>query len=821
MVTRTGTTGGTYSSTAGLTINASSGDITLGTSTAGTYTVTYTVAAANGCAQHTTTSGITIIALGTWTGATSTSWNVAGNWNCGAVPSSTTNIIIPGSLTNYPGISTGTFAINNLTIQSGASLTVSGSTLQIGGTISNSGSFSASNGTIELNGTSAQTIPASTFLTNTIKSLIINNTAGVTLGGTLNLTDVLTVSNGQFTTSGYIILKSSSTATARVAQITSVAATPISGNVTVERYIPGRRKYRLITSSVTTSASATLTTGQEGLSIWGNWQNAGASISQNIGTLITGGTAADGFDTQTANASLFTYNDATLKFVGHTSANGKNTKYTPLKAGVAYYMFVYGDRQNSVGSTNPRPTVLSATGTLLTGDQVYNNASAIALTNVTNRFTLLGNPYAAPIDWALLPKTNLANTYWGWDPNLSSAGGYVTVTTTGTATLIAPFSGTVGLNQYIQPGQGFFVKTTAASPVLTIREQDKVSNFNANAFRGNGNASNNIPLIAVNLLYNTSGNSILADGVLAAFDPAFSNQGGSEDASKINGNAEVIAIKNGSELFSIDGRPMPQDKDTLFLNATKLTRPQYTLQIFALQMEGSNVVPVLEDTYLNTAKDLSMTDTNRIAFTVIPSDAASFKADRFRIVFRQLSVLPVTFTQIKATPKNSDIQVEWHVATQSGILRYEIEHAANGAAFIKIAQVAATGSANLAWYSWLDKKPNAGDNFYRIRAVQADGQSFLSKVVLVKMEGQTPEIKVFPNPIKGQRINLHISNLQNGRYHVVVNNFNGQKVVSRLIEYNGGPAKYEIQMNSKLPAGIYYLQLVNNTAAYNLAIIIP
>lgn len=59
-VTQTGTTGGTYSSTPGLTINPTTGDVTLGTSTAGTYTVTYTIPASGGCSQFTTTASITI-----------------------------------------------------------------------------------------------------------------------------------------------------------------------------------------------------------------------------------------------------------------------------------------------------------------------------------------------------------------------------------------------------------------------------------------------------------------------------------------------------------------------------------------------------------------------------------------------------------------------------------------------------------------------------------------------------------------------------------------------------------------------------------------
>jgi hypothetical protein len=62
-VTLTGTgvfTGGTYSSTAGLTINAASGAITPSTSTPATYIVTYTVAASGGCAGVTATASVTI-----------------------------------------------------------------------------------------------------------------------------------------------------------------------------------------------------------------------------------------------------------------------------------------------------------------------------------------------------------------------------------------------------------------------------------------------------------------------------------------------------------------------------------------------------------------------------------------------------------------------------------------------------------------------------------------------------------------------------------------------------------------------------------------
>ncbi|MBS1937900.1 MAG: hypothetical protein JSS84_08845, partial [Bacteroidetes bacterium] len=60
-VTRTGTAGGTYTAApAGLSINASTGAINLGSSTAGSYTVTYAIAASGGCAAFSTTASVAV-----------------------------------------------------------------------------------------------------------------------------------------------------------------------------------------------------------------------------------------------------------------------------------------------------------------------------------------------------------------------------------------------------------------------------------------------------------------------------------------------------------------------------------------------------------------------------------------------------------------------------------------------------------------------------------------------------------------------------------------------------------------------------------------
>lgn len=818
-VTLTGTAGGTFGSTAGLSINVNSGDINTGASLPGTYTVTYTIVPADGCGLFRTTTNVTINISGTWTGAVSSDWNTAENWQCNSIPVFTTNVTIPGGLSTYPVVSTGTSAISDLAILPGASLIVTGgATLQIRGGISNSGTFDAGNGIIEMNGSAAQTIPAAAFAGNTIRSLRINNESGVTLAGTLNITNVLAISGGSLASGGYLTLKSSVAADARVASITSAAAIPISGNVTVERYIPGGRKYRLLTSAVTTSNSNALVAGQELQSIWGNWQQGGNTSSHN-GTFITGGSSADGFDQQTTNASLFTYDQARRLYTGFTTANGRNTKYTPLKAGVAYYMFVYGDRTNTIFTPAPDYTVLRSTGTLTTGNQVYSTGSAIPLSGDTGKFTLLGNPFASAINWATLPKTDLENTYWGWDPNLSGTGGYLTVNASGAVILQAPFSGVTGLNQYIQQGQGFFVKAAGPSPQLTIREQDKVANFNGNAF-GTPITANTLPLIAVNLQYGSGSNKLLADGVVVAFDSGFSNSIGREDAAKLANSAESMAILNQNTLLSIDARKMPRSNDTVFLQLSRLSRPQYTLQIFAKQLEDSPLDVYLEDRYLNSLQPLSLRDTNTIGFDVSFSNPASYDANRFRIVFHSSVIsLPVKYVSVQAFQQDKDIRVNWSVAEENGIQKYEIQKSVNGTDFFKAGEVEA-GNNNRGSYRWLDVNPVTGANYYRLRALQQDGNSFLSKTVLVNIRRGSWNIRMFPNPVRNKQIHIRSDAMEKGTYTILLYNVRGEQVTSFMISHEGGKLNKTIDWKMMLPSGMYYLEIGNDEERYRQTIFI-
>ena len=165
---------GIFTSTPGLSIDPSTGVIDLAASTPGIYTGTYTVPASGGCALYSIPGTVSIVPAGTWTGVVSADWNDSGNWLCGEIPGSATNVLLEDSLSNYPVIFNAAASAQNMNIASGASVTVTGKSLQISGAISNSGTFDVTNGTIEMNGTAAQSIAGSMFTNKVIKNLIVS-----------------------------------------------------------------------------------------------------------------------------------------------------------------------------------------------------------------------------------------------------------------------------------------------------------------------------------------------------------------------------------------------------------------------------------------------------------------------------------------------------------------------------------------------------------------------------------------------------------------------------------------------------------------------
>ena len=94
----------------------------------GEYTLTVT-------APNKLTYTSTILAGHIWTGAISTTWNIAANWNCGFVPTTTSHVLIPDGATRNPTIGTSAAYCYSLTVETGAMLHIYTNSLYVGGNV--------------------------------------------------------------------------------------------------------------------------------------------------------------------------------------------------------------------------------------------------------------------------------------------------------------------------------------------------------------------------------------------------------------------------------------------------------------------------------------------------------------------------------------------------------------------------------------------------------------------------------------------------------------------------------------------------------------
>jgi hypothetical protein len=545
--------------------------------------------------------------------------------------------LLPSGLSRYPLIGSGVIPVGTITLQTGSSLTLNGTgILQVEGTITGSGTIHALNGTLEMSGSEMQTINGSLFVNNTIQNIIISN--HVTLSGTINITGRVSfgnVNNKTFTSNGFLVLKSTVSGTAVVADVTNSSrntGNTISGNVMVERYIPAGRKWRGLSAPLKGSVQN---------SIFDNWQNGGIERT-GTGALLWSpsgtGASGNGFSRNTnvgASANIRGYSVSAFTIPTSTKSALLFNQTGPKP----YLVFVtdqyYSNGTQGKMTSGASVTTLKASGELITG--------SYTLSSLSSGYQMIANPYASPIDFATLGKININNQFWVWDPKLfgfSGYGGYVYTSSSGAGYISSPIDeegSYTGNSSVIPAGAAFWVSVNDGfTGSLSFAETDKTTG--GYAVFGGRISETKTALLRVNLK-NTAGNQ-LYDGITAGYDDRFSELVDQVDVKKFGIGGENISIRRNNLDLAMEFRPAHYRYDTLFLRLHNMQQKDYILNISGSDFDlNSGVSAVLQDLYLNTETKLDLFGKTAIAFNV--SSNITTSNDRFRIVFRKTDVTSV------------------------------------------------------------------------------------------------------------------------------------------------------------------------------------
>lgn len=517
-------------------------------------------------------------------------------------------------------IANGGMLYANEAVVNNGSLFLNTGRLMLANDFNNAGILNAASATIELVGGTTQSL---TFGSNDIaKRVELNksaNTATVT-AGKLTITDGLKSVAGSLNAGERVILQSTSAKTAIVEQSTAGTIS----NIVVERYIPAKRAFRLLSSPVTSTSSINYN-WQENQNNTSDVYTNNLNASSGYGTHIAGSiSGANGFDaTQSGNASLFLFDNATQNW---SAVNNTNTN--TLNAGGAYRLMVRGDRSIDMNTNAPTPTntILRTRGALKIGTHTVTGLSATA-----DAFNFLGNPYQSPVDieTVLTNSTNInPNFYYVWDPKVGGTNGRGAYVTYSFLTDTNNISGSA-VDAYLQPMQACFVKT-ASNGVSSVvfQESNKFTTTNENVYR---NASTQLPMLKLNLFDTASlqaGNTAL-DGVMCLFGTNFSNGLDAFEAEKLTNLDENLAVVVQNNKESIATYNEPTLSSIYPLSTTNYKHQDYVFTANLTNYTG--LTPYLFDKFIATYTTIE--DGMTYPFSLVATQPLSNAADRFEIVF--------------------------------------------------------------------------------------------------------------------------------------------------------------------------------------------
>jgi hypothetical protein len=495
----------------------------------------------------------------------------------------------------------GSTTLHNLTIASGA--TDFAKSFSITGNLVNNGSLTIdANETVTFSGGSSHAISGNAF---SVGNMVVNKTASIlSNNGTVNLTGLLTMINGNFdadgsTDTGNFILNSDENGDAAIGPIT---AGSITGEVVFERF----------------------------------YDDTGVNRWRNFGFPVTDVTYAElGASITLAPNSLAVYTESVPGNVdqGWSYVNGGT-----LNSLQGHTAWMY----------STAPATISLRGPLLRNSSgahdyeiTYNNDPAQPASE--DGWNFVPNPYASPISWSNPGwiKTNLVSYIAVWD---NFAGQY-RYTSGGPNSL---------WNGIIAQGQAFWVQSTASGAALASNESVKVTDPNPVFYRMSAEEFDSRLVVGLK-------SGIKEDKALIMFSadatPEFDGQ---FDAYKLkNAIFNLSTLSNEGSNLAVNTLPKSGCTSSIKVNITNAEPGSYTLNFEGLETFKNVNQIILVDRYLD--KSVALESGKEYLFD-ISQDEKSYGSERFVLEFdfKDLPALPEIVSNDNQLISSSDKGNQWY-----------------------------------------------------------------------------------------------------------------------------------------------------------------
>lgn len=166
--------------------------------------------------------------------------------------------------------------------------------------------------------------------------------------------------------------------------------------------------------------------------------------------------------------------------------------------------------------------------------------------------------------------------------------------------------------------------------------------------------------------------------------------------------------------------------------------------------------------------------------------------------------LPIKLSSFTANIAGNGVLLEWETSFELNNEKYVIEKSTDGKNYLSIGTVAgAINSLEKNNYSFTDANYVDGEEaFYRLRQVDIDGRSSLSKVAYVNnSDSRTKAVRIAPNPFSSEIQLIGIKATSVNRNSIRLHNIAGAAVDFEISGSNS------IRVSPSAPSGMYFLTI--------------
>jgi len=183
----------------------------------------------------------------------------------------------------------------------------------------------------------------------------------------------------------------------------------------------------------------------------------------------------------------------------------------------------------------------------------------------------------------------------------------------------------------------------------------------------------------------------------------------------------------------------------------------------------------------------------------------------------QSKTLPVELVSFQTKKHVEGVELSWKTASEHNNSHFMIYRAGEDQQFLPLTNIAGKGNSNqLQTYSFTDKAPLNGHNYYKLIQFDFDGTASEKGLKVVDFEIIKSGIAVYPNPLVGNTINLDYGK-GDETFKVEIQDVVGTLIFTKDFSVIGSQTKHTINLNVKPNPGIYLIKVTSENNKVEVA----